>query len=374
VRGHDLITSSRTDPLSFGGLHDNLIECLDMVLMTSWEEVYSYHYRGVDGLLSCLCEFLRMSIGSPGAPDSFRTHCYSIGHGANICKRFDQLFADISACMVENGSHWRYVLEASDHYYAVMRDGGGIHFQKLGSQQGLITFLSQPSERFVQTRVDSYALLNSPLPLLYRQNRPEVVQTFMNMQSREVAIYVLDERGVLFTQTMAFHNQHVLLDHLARFYHNTAQHLPPIIGEDGELRRITFEFKRITGGNQRDFGLETIAYNADIGRRYFQVRVIVETQDDGQSQYVIHCDDTEFTSRVHGNDLFRVVSRHVLARRQDGTIYPIYITDIDVPPLRSQSDKGPSMQTARLLEYKRAIEDRFNQTVLEISMSGQPPA
>jgi adenylate cyclase, class 1 len=189
---------------------------------------------------------------------------------------------------VENGSHWRYVLEASDHYYAVMRDGGGIHFQKLGSQQGLITFLSQPSERFVQTRVDSYALLNSPLPLLYRQNRPEVVQTFMNMQSREVAIYVLDERGVLFTQTMAFHNQHVLLDHLARFYHNTAQHLPPIIGEDGELRRITFEFKRITGGNQRDFGLETIAYNADIGRRYFQVRVIVETQEDGQSQYVIH--------------------------------------------------------------------------------------
>jgi adenylate cyclase class 1 len=371
ARGQDLITSNRTDPLSFGGLHHNLIECLDMVLMTSWEEVYSFHYRGVEGLLACLCEYLRMSMGNTAAPESFRTHCYSIGHSANICRRFDQLFADIAVCMAEGGNHWRYILEAADQFYAVIRDEGGVRWQRLGSQGGLGSFLSQPCERFVQTRFDAYALQGSPLPLLYRHNRSDVVQSFFSIQGRDVVIHVLDERGILFTQAMPFHNQHVLLDHLARFYHNTAQHLPIVNGDNGEPRRITFEFKRITSGGG-EFGLETIAYNADIGRRYFQLRVTVETQEDGQSNYLIYCDDAQFTTREHGSDLFRVVSRHVLARRQDGVAYPIYITDIDVPPLRNQTDSGPSMQTARLLEYKRAIEDRFNQTVIELSVPGRP--
>lgn len=368
ARGSDLITSDRTDPLSFGALRHNLIECLDLVLMTSWEEIFSFHYSGIDGLMNCLCEYLRMCVASPTAPETFTTHCFSTGHGANISKRFEQLFADVTKCLVQGGGNWRYILEASDHYYVVIRDEAGIRSQRLGQLSGLLTFLCHPQPRFTQTYIDKHALTDHVLPLIYSQNREGSVQTFFRVlgkDGKDVELHVLDERGTLFTHTMPFYNAHVLLDHLARFYRSTSQHLPP--PADGDTsKRIGFEFKRINSAGRREYALETVAYNADLGRRYFQIRVVVESPDENPSRYKIQCDDASFTTQAHEADLFRVVATHVLSRRQSGEPYPIYITDLDVPTAQPGDESPTSMQTARLLEYKRAIEERLNQTLNEL--------
>ncbi len=45
---------------------------------------------------------------------------------------------------------------------------------------------------------------------------------FSQPVGKRVDIFALDERGALFTQTLPFHNHHVLVDHLARFFRSVA--------------------------------------------------------------------------------------------------------------------------------------------------------
>ena len=366
ARGGDLIASSRTDPLSFGGMHHNLTECFDLVLMTSWEEVFSFHYRGLDGLLQCLCEYLRLraNAGPATAAETFTTHCFSAGHGANISQRFHTLFEDISRSVQETAGHWRYILEAADNYHAIVRDDGGIRFEKIGNQAALIAFLGRPLPRNTHTRFDRYALRNELLPRLYEQNRADAIQTFIRPLGKDAELFVLDERGSLFTQTLLFHNQHVLLDHLARFFRSTTQRMTLATTTNGEARRIVFDFRHLAGAAKRDFAIEPVSYNPDLGRQYLQIKVLVESGDDFSHQYTVICDGREFSSLAHGGDLFRVVARHVMSLRQNGPAYPIYITDIDLSGVQTT---GESDQTVRLLEHKKLIEDRLNRALNDLS-------
>jgi len=369
ARSADMIASSRTDPLSFGGMHHNLSECFDLVLMTSWEEVFSFHYRGLDGLLQCLCEYLRLraNAGSATVPETFTTHCFSPGHGANISQRFHELFDDISRSVQETAGHWRYILEAADHYYAIVRDDGGIRFERIGNHAGLIAFLGRPVPRYTHTRFDRYALRNEPLPRLYEQNRQDAIQTFYRVLGREVELFVIDERGSLFTQTLTFHNQHVLLDQLARFFRSTSQRMTLGSNANGESRRIGFEFRHLAGGARREFTIEPVSYNPDLGRQYLQIKVLLETGEDSSHRYTVICDGREFSSLAHGADLFRVVARHVLSVRTTGSAYPIYITDIDLSGVQLP---GESDQTVRLLEQKRLIEERLNRALADLAATG----
>ena len=44
----------------------------------------------------------------------------------------------------------------------------------------------------------------------------------------------------------------------------------------------------------------------------------------------IYCEEVEFSTIEHGDDLFNAVARHVLKQRKSGLPYPIYITDIEL--------------------------------------------
>ena len=63
-RGTDIV-SDKTDVLNFSGFSFNLALSFDLLLVTSWQEVFTYRYSQVQGLLDCLCQYLRWHLNSP---------------------------------------------------------------------------------------------------------------------------------------------------------------------------------------------------------------------------------------------------------------------------------------------------------------------
>ncbi|HKJ75896.1 MAG TPA: class I adenylate cyclase, partial [Gammaproteobacteria bacterium] len=93
ARAGDQITSSRSDPLRFGARAENLIAQVDLVLVTSWQEVLTYHYRGGKGLVACLCELLKWAPPSQGRrPAEVAVHAMSTLRGDSVTRRLSQLF------------------------------------------------------------------------------------------------------------------------------------------------------------------------------------------------------------------------------------------------------------------------------------------
>ena len=53
-----LMTTERTDSLSYAGVRDNLVLTLDQVTLNSWNEVMVSRYDGPHALLDCLRDYL----------------------------------------------------------------------------------------------------------------------------------------------------------------------------------------------------------------------------------------------------------------------------------------------------------------------------
>ncbi|MGQ0657868.1 MAG: class I adenylate cyclase [Chromatiales bacterium] len=359
-RGGDLIASSRTDPLSYGGQRQNLTQCFDLVMMTSWEEIFALHYRGIEGLMQCVCEYTRSAPASSAAPQAFSTHCFSPGYGTAIGNRIQMLFDDVVRCAHQASGHWRYILEAADTFHALIRDETGLRPQIIGTYEKLLTFLAGPVRQFTQTVFDRHTLAGELLPLLFQQHRPDVIQTFLRPVGTQVDILVIDERGALFMQTLPFHNHHVLVDHLARFFRSMAQRFWAVQPQAAQApRRMGVEFKLLAANNRGGHPIEPICYSPDLGRQYTQLKVIAESSEDQRTQYTILCDGGEFSSLEHGNEVFHAVARHVLTLREGSRAYPIYITDLDLCGLHHAGVQPEDTQTIQLLQYKKLIDERF---------------
>jgi adenylate cyclase class 1 len=76
------LATARTDALNFSGLAENLALTFDQTILTSWKEVLTFRYTGVDGLLSCLSEYLQWAPpGGGGSLPMPGVYCFSSNRG-----------------------------------------------------------------------------------------------------------------------------------------------------------------------------------------------------------------------------------------------------------------------------------------------------
>jgi adenylate cyclase class 1 len=96
------------------------------------------------------------------------------------------------------------------------------------------------------------------------------------------------------------------------------------------------------------------------------VQVIGNIDDAQQGSFSIYCNNREFSMLEYGNRLFEVVAEDITRRRQSGTYYPIYITDIDINSAMLGSDKSEGVQTICFLNYKKRVESLLNEALRKI--------
>ena len=358
------LTTSRTDALNYSGLAENLALSFDQIMMSSWKEVMTFRYLGVDGLLSCLSEYLQWTPpGGDTIPVLPEVQCFSSSRGGAISKRIKELFDDVIGCYYGANARRaaRYILAVEQSYYAVYLDNGLLRYGKLGDYDGLLRYLAQGQSSFSPVVMDRYAISEGFLPLVLKINRPGVIQVIYRVDGADADVYVADERGSIFTQRVNFFDRTALEDHFKVFFESVLHRQRNDVSVDGaDVPSAAVEFYEAVkdeSGTRRLVKADSEALR--VARNYFSIQVIGHAGEGDRSQITIYCNDVEFPGLEHGERLYGEVAAFVLKQRRGGARYPIYITDIDLPRSMLGGAPGARIQTIHFLNYKKQIEDQL---------------
>jgi adenylate cyclase class 1 len=335
-----------------------------LLLVTSWQEVFIYRHTQVQGLLDCLCQYLRWHLNSPAEANfTLPSYSYCSAHATAVAQRIEQLFNDVGQSFFQRGElkKIRYIIEVQNIYYVLYVEHDNFTYRHLESQGELYHFLSQPQTEFIPTKADRCAMSQSRLPQILSKNRPDKIQLFYEISGSTADIYVLDEYGSVFYQRVPFHDDHALLNQFILFFSNVANRQNVLSNEDVDTPRFQdIDYCRVTSLPNGKCRFERKFIDQDkLRKSYFHVQVITNRMDQ-KLVFTVYCEDREFSSFDHGKGLFREVAKYVFKRRASGQKYPIYITDLDLAPTLLGERAASSVQIIEYLNYKKRIEEALN--------------
>ena len=363
------ISSEQGDALKYGSRHSNLTVTIDQILLTSWQEVLIFSYRGVSGLMDCLKEYMQWAPPSKGRrPPPINASSFSSYRGISISKRIEMLFNDVYECFYSTryAAVTRYILGVEWGYYILRLEEDKLKYDKVDSQRDLIKHLSIPSETYTEWVFDSETLENHVLPVIYTENKPGSVQCFYDIQKEGADIYVLDEKGTLSYQQGIFYDVSTLMRHYSRFFesiHNRMHFVAQQSTQDTAIRVDEIKFYMLRRDRSGTNIITEQAINKYIRTSdYVSLQVIVDLFE-GQPNYTLFYENEEFSSLQYGKKLYTEVVKRVLQSRSSGEKYDIYVTDIDLSPAILNMDVN-SLQTSRYLYFKRQIEESLRKAEL----------
>ena len=365
------ISSEKSDAFKYGSKHSNLTLTIDQILLTSWQEVLIFSYRGVKGLMDCLKEYMQWSPPSQGRrPPAINASSFSSYRGISISKRVEQLFNDVYECFysARYASVTRFILGVEWGYYILRLEDDKLQYDKVESQKELINYLSIPLETYAQWVFDSETLDNHVLPTIYSENKPGSVQCFYEIKKEGADIYVLDEKGTLSYQQDIFYDVSTLMRHYSRFFesiHNRMHFVAQQSTQDTAIRVDEVKFYMIRKDRNGKKCVTEQAINKFMRTsQYVSLQVIVDLIDE-KPIYTLFYEDEEFSSLQYGSKLYLEVVKRVLLSRDSEDKYDIYVTDIDLSPTILNM-KTNSLQSSRYLYFKRQIEDNLKKATSEL--------
>lgn len=364
------LTSDKTDALSYGGVCENQVVSLDQLMLTSWQEVLSFSFENEGGLFDCLAAYLRWAPSPGRRPPPVKAYCFSSPQSMSAVRRIEELFADVVDCYYSDDPHrasTRYVVLVGQKYYVLRFDEGQLTHKRLESHNDLLKYLSEPVSVYSPAVIDRHALTHDILPLIYRNNKPGVVQIYCVDENQSVYMYFLDERGSLFCRRAPRVEMHMLVRQYRHFLAAVAarQNMQSAVGQGGAGSIEVYQ------GHKRYHGKSVLASyqeepeESDYGA--LEIQVITSVNDKGRAEFTIYIDDREFSSIEFGEALYRRTAEHILSRRKSGQRYPIHITDIDLAHPLVGAKSSDQLQSVHYLEYKRQIEDRLNNALAALS-------
>ena len=361
------VSSIRDNILSYGGQHNNLAYSFDLLICTTWEELLTFRFEGNDALLQCICEYLRWTpLGGGSRPPKLNAFCYSSSYGPKITKRTEEIIQSVATeyygkLLYENT---RYVIAIEDTYYMLFNENDRLRHKHIGSKANLLRSLAAPNSKFSPVLFENKTYGNKVVQEIFKYNMPERIQLFFSINNNMADIYIIDENGSLFFQTIPFHDSKALINHFELFFKSTINRRIFLnLDAESNIEDLELEFNLIDYDKDRTLHLKNL--NNDVeesDRGFFNIQVI-GSPDDEHNSLCVFCQDKEFSYIEHGKELFNVVANHIIKQRANGQKYPIYITDIDISRGLISQVESDSLQTIHYLNYKKRIEDKLNQAI-----------
>ena len=362
-----LLATQRSNALSYGGQHENLTETFDLIFTTSWGETFIKHYSGKDGLIDCISEYMSWARPSQKiAPGILEVYCYSPGYGAQIRKTLNTLFRDIVEYFYaeDDTAEGRYILEIEDGFQSIEIYNDVITHSILEDKNHLVKYLSKPAARFAPVYFSPYACTDTLLPSIYTLNKANTVQLIFYLKNEQASIYILDEKGSLFTQTTTFKNKHSLFGHykifsdsiIERIVHSDLTNL--LHETECVTKMYLIEKDRVDG-----YYIEPLSLMTDRSENFLSLQVLCDRDENNIEQYTIYCKDQEFSSLQYGDQIFNVVARQVMKYRGSRQTYPVHITDIDLSQSMLNHQNRNQFQSNQFFRYKKHIEFKLTKAL-----------
>lgn len=357
-----LMTTERTDSLSYAGVRENLVLTLDQVTINSWGEVLISRYEGAHALLDCLREYLNALVAGRPAPQ-LQVRCFCHNRAPAIAQRVETLFATAQQ-LLEQERDYRYLFKVEKHYHLLKLKRGNVSHVALDSLPALFGQLGETQQGYSPLQVDEHALEGQDLALVLAHGRPDCVQVFYRQYEQQAQLYVLDEFNVLWCQRLSYLDEASLLVPLQRFLHSILfrrealrplqDGLPALVPQVCYYRLLPNGSGTVTGP-ARTVEQRHLAQIAG-QRPFYDIQAIVERTAGGQPQVTLYCNQQEFSELEHGRQLYRAVAEQIIQHRHGGERYRCYITDLDLSAIFTEVT--PSSHA--YLRYKTELERSLN--------------
>jgi len=361
-RGEHL-TSSKTDSLQYGGLSENLALSIDQVIVTSWHEVLTFRYSGVQGLFDCIRDYILWSPPSQGhRPPSINAVSFSSIRGNAIASRVEGVFDNVISCFYDDVrlKHTRFILGVEKSYFIIRLNNDSFERERVDSVDELMQSLNTALGHYSPVIFDQMTLGDSVLPLLYRHNKINYIQLFYYVSGKDVTLYILDEKGALFNYKTEFHNAISIVNQYQRFFDSINKRMIFLSNEIGIEYNVKghemFQLDKSRTGMWSVQKQPVNRFAAD--SEYVSIQVIGDVFN-SKPVFSIYVGDKEFTTVEHGRELYSSVIEYILRYRKSKKLYSVYITDVDI----SKALLGNSLrnvQTIHYLNYKKQIEENLN--------------
>jgi adenylate cyclase class 1 len=350
------ITSERHDPLSFAAARVNLAIDHEAILQTSWGELLVTRHEGPEGLLESLCSLLNMLPDKGSAQPKVDAFSFSSVRGRQIALRVIDLFNHIQQRFLSGElNNGRYAFRIGREFYIVQREKKRFGWRSLDSFESLLEELQQPQRVFRQLEFDPEIMVNSPYPVIFKAGRPDLIQVFFQVKAQQTDIYILDEQGALFRQTLAADSPRFLMLQQRRLLNSLQQLHSLLPGEGGNLLAEP-EFYELAQPNGGEFSCERRRVPLVRADDYMELTLVSDTAGRGAIPQSLICGDQEFSRLEYGDELYEATAAHIHSLRRGEQRYPIYLTSLRLSSF--QPIESPA--TVELLRLKRQVEERLN--------------
>jgi adenylate cyclase class 1 len=355
-----LMTTERTDSLSYAGVRDNLVLTLDQVTLNSWNEVMVSRYDGPHALLDCLRDYLNQ-LPSDHLP-RLRVRCFGHNRAQFIARRVEDIFDTAQNLLLGQGNH-RYLLQVQQHYHVMELMPGQATHVSLATQDALIAYLSEELASYSPLHLDAMALEDHDLALLLPMGMADCVQVFYRVNEGFAELYVLDEFNALWQQRLPFHDEQSLLAPLQRFLQSIIYRrdaLSPVDPQEPLGAVQTLYYQLLPSGSNRARSIESRpAPQNPADKPFYDVQAIIGKATPGQVGITLYCNQREFSELEFGDQLFAVVAQEIVGQRRETERYRCYITDLDLSGLLGDVQSPSNLY----LRYKAELEQALNEAL-----------
>ncbi|MDB6442049.1 MULTISPECIES: class I adenylate cyclase [Pseudomonas] len=355
-----LMTTERTDSLSYAGVRENLVLTLDQVTLNSWNEVLVNRFDGEHALLDCLRDYLNDLPSGPRQP-RLQVRCFCHNRAQFIARRVEEVIETAQTLLLSNLNH-RYLLQVQQHYHVLELVPGQVNHIPLASLSALMDYLGEELAAYSPLHLDSMALEDHDLALVLPMGQPECIQVFYRVNEDDADLYVLDELNALWQQRLPYHDEQSLLVPLQRFLQSVLYRRDALLPMDAAqpLNLETLYYQLLPSGNGRARRIEARqAPQTPVNKPFYDVQAIIGKAAHGQVHVTLYCNQQEFSELEHGDQLFRVVAGEIVGQRREAERYRCYITDLDLSGLVGDGACSSNLY----LRYKADLERALNEAL-----------
>ncbi|MFJ2365047.1 class I adenylate cyclase [Pseudomonas sp. NPDC087697] len=359
-----LMTTERTDSLSYAGVRENLVLTLDQVTLNSWNEVLVSRYDGAHALLDCLCDYLNNLPRGPEQP-RLRVRCFCHNRAQFIAQRVEEILDTAQNLLLSQLNH-RYLIQVQQHYHVLELVPGQVKHVALASLPALLDYLSEDLTRYSPLQLDPMALEDHDLALILPMGQPDCIQVFYRIHDAYAELYVLDEFNALWQQRQPYHDEQSLLVPLQRFLQSILYRRDALLPMDAAQSVTTLEtlyYQLLPSGTSRARRVEPRpAPQTPVNKPFYDVQAIVGKAVPGQGQVTLYCNQREFSELENGDQLFAVVAQEIVGQRRETQHYRCYITDLDLSGLLGDGQSSSNLY----LRYKADLERALNKALEQV--------
>lgn len=358
-----LMTTERTDSLSYAGVRENLVLTLDQVTLNSWNEVLVSRFDGPQALLDCLRDYLNDLPDGPQQP-KLRVRCFCHNRAQFIARRVEEILDTAQNLLLSKLNH-RYLIQVQQHYHVLELVPGQVNHVALATLPALFDYLGEELGSYSPFHLDPMALEDHDLALILPMGQPDCVQVFYRINEHQADLYVLDEFNALWQQRLPYHDEQSLLVPLQRFLQSIQYRRDALLPMDAAqpLSLDTLYYRILPSGTARARRVEARpAPQTPVNKPFYDVQAIVGKAAPGQVQVTLYCNQREFSELEHGDQLFSVVARKIVEQRRETERYRCYITDLDLSGLLGDGHGSSHLY----LRYKADLERALNEALEQV--------